>query len=128
MPYMEVYTVAHAWVLFEKLIHKMVVKKSNRKIMSAMCLLIAFKSTEAYGGYALNEEKFARLKQDLIQLIGYRPRQRFIFYELKVLSKLNFHITVPLKTILTHMHSIFTMIETTLSDYLGEEAYNEYLR
>ena len=43
--YIEIYTVAHAWVLFEKLIYEGLVKKNNRKIMAAICLLIAFKTT-----------------------------------------------------------------------------------
>jgi hypothetical protein len=48
---MEVYTVAHAWVLFEKLVYKGMVKKNNRRVIAAICLLIAFKQTEVYGGF-----------------------------------------------------------------------------
>jgi hypothetical protein len=46
-----VYTVAYAWVLFEKLIYKGIVKKHNRKLLVMLCILIAFKSIEAYGGF-----------------------------------------------------------------------------
>jgi hypothetical protein len=53
--YMEVYTVSQAWVMFEKLIYKGMVKKVNRRIIAGTCLLIAFKYTEVYGGFDKNE-------------------------------------------------------------------------
>eukprot|EP00347_Sterkiella_histriomuscorum_P010963 403374268 len=123
----EIYSIAQGWVLFEKLIYKGLVKKSNRKIMAAICLLIALKNNQIYGGYKSNEKTFAKFKQNLIEFIEKRPRQSYIYYELKILSKLNFYISVPLKIILQQIESILTTIDTSLSDYLGEEAYNEYL-
>lgn len=90
---------AHAWVLFEKLIYKGLVKKNNRKIMPAICLLIAFKFFEAYGGFKKNEEKFQKFNKDLVKFIGYKPRRSLIYYELKVLTKLNFNVAVPLRFI-----------------------------
>jgi len=69
-PYIDVYTVAYSWVLFEKLIYKSIVKKHNRKLLAALCLLIAFKCTEAYGGFELVKERFLKLKQDFRTFIG----------------------------------------------------------
>lgn len=40
----EIYSLAHSWVLFEKLIYKGLVKKNNRKIIAVACLLIALKN------------------------------------------------------------------------------------
>ena len=73
-PYIEVYTLAHAWVLFEKLIYRGIVKKHNRKIMAVTCLFIAFKYNDAYGGYENNEQWFQRFKGDLKDFIGYWPQ------------------------------------------------------
>ena len=52
---------ALAWVLFEKLVYKGIVKKHNRKLIAAMSLFVAFKGT-VYGGYALNEDRFQMLE------------------------------------------------------------------
>ena len=61
-PYIDVYTVAYAWVLFEKLIYKGIVKKHNRKLLAALCVLIAFKCTEAYGGFEQVQDRFLKLQ------------------------------------------------------------------
>ena len=110
-------------------------KKHNRKLMAVLCLLIAFKCTEAYGGFLANETRFMKLMADF-KTFGAKANQgekdRFlsrplIFYELKVLSALNFQTTVPLKFILPHLDAIIGMLDTSLPAYLGEEAYNELL-
>jgi hypothetical protein len=134
--------VAYAWVLFEKCIYKGIVKKHNRKLIAVLCLLIALKCTEAYGGFKSNEERFVKLKQDALHLIetdhhhhqgGDRTKDRslhrrpLIVYELKVLSALNFQTTVPLRFILPHMDSIMSILDTNMLDYLGEESYNEFI-
>jgi hypothetical protein len=50
-----------------------------------------------------------------------------IVYELKLLSALNFQTTVPLRYILPHMEAIMSILDTNMLDYLGEEAYNEFM-
>lgn len=47
--YGQVYTVAHGWVLFERLIYKNAVKKQNMRIYLATCLEISVKLIEHYG-------------------------------------------------------------------------------
>lgn len=47
--------------MFEKLIYKGMVKKHNRKIIAAICVLIAVKKIEMYGGHKLNQKKFKKL-------------------------------------------------------------------
>jgi hypothetical protein len=133
-------------VLFEKLIYKGIVKKSNRKRMVVMCILIAFKCIEAYGGFGSNEKRFKLLRQGFELFMGSDShanhaqkknvstkkkgrlfKKSLIYYELKILSALNFQTTIPIKYILPHMESIMTVLDTDLSDYLGEEAYNEFM-
>ncbi len=63
-PYIDLYTCAYAWVLFEKLVYLGVVRKLNRKLMVVMCILIAFKSIEVYGGFEANKKLFQKLKTD----------------------------------------------------------------
>jgi hypothetical protein len=41
--YIEVYSLAVAWILFEKLIQKNLVRKHNRRVYLATCILISFK-------------------------------------------------------------------------------------
>lgn len=43
-----------------------------------------------------------------------------------VLSRLNFHITVPLEFIMPHIESLMISLDTTLPDILGEESYKAY--
>ena len=79
------------------------VKKHNRRLVAAICLLLAFKQTEVYGGFKNNHKKFMRFKGDLEKFIKHPPRSSLKYYELKVLSMLNFHLTVPLKVIMPHI-------------------------
>jgi Cyclin, N-terminal domain len=118
--------VAYAWVLFEKLIYKGIVKKHNRKLVTVLCLLIAFKCTEAYGGFKANEQRFLKLMSDFKAFIGVETHHHhrkgndrylnkpLIVYELKLLSALNFQTTVPLRYILPHMEAIMTVLDTNL--------------
>ena len=120
-------------------------KKHNRKLVAAICLLIAFKCT-AFGGYELNEDRFHRLKNDIKILIGDQGGQHskkkkkvstgegynFLHrslkhYELRILSALNFQTEVPLAFIVPHMEAILNHIDVNLQDYLGEEAYNDFI-
>lgn len=48
--YMEVYTLSVAWILFETLILKNLVRKHNRRAYLATCILISFKQIQVYGG------------------------------------------------------------------------------
>ena len=69
-PYIDLYSVAHAWVLFERLIYKNVVKKHNRRRYLASCLQISIKLVELYGGVEANEEKLKKFNEDLYKFMG----------------------------------------------------------
>jgi len=89
--YVQIYTVAHAWVLFERLIYKNAIRKHNSRIYLSACLLISIKLIELYGGVHKNKGKLTKLNDDLKELINnqilYKPR---LEYELRVLALLHF--------------------------------------
>ena len=68
----EVYSVAHAWVLFERLIYKNVVKKHNRRRYLAACLRISVKLVEIYGDVKekVNQEEDNRQSRALLDKIN----------------------------------------------------------
>lgn len=63
--YVQLYSVAHAWVLFERLILKNVVRKHNRRIYLAICLLISIKLVEDVGEREAKKKKFGLLEKDV---------------------------------------------------------------
>ena len=48
-PYLELYSVAHSWVLFERLVYKNVVKSHNERNYLAACLKVSMKLYELFG-------------------------------------------------------------------------------
>ena len=64
-PYIEIYSIAHTWVLFERLIYKNVVKKHNRRAYLAACFLISVKIVELFGGTETNVDKLQNMRTDL---------------------------------------------------------------
>jgi len=51
-PHVQLYSIAHAWVLFERLILKNLVRSQDRRIYLAVCLLISIKIIEINGFFA----------------------------------------------------------------------------
>ena len=51
---MEVYTLAVAWILFETLIQKNIVRKHNRRFYLSTCIFISMKQIQVFGGYIDN--------------------------------------------------------------------------
>ena len=68
--YVQIYSVAHAWILFERLVYKNMIRKHNSRIYLSACMLISIKLVELYGGVDKNKEKLAELNDDLKELIG----------------------------------------------------------
>ena len=56
-PYIELYSIAHGWVLFERLIYKDVIKSHNMRIYLSACVRISVKLYELFGGYEAYSEK-----------------------------------------------------------------------
>lgn len=90
-PYVELYTVAHAWVLFERLIYKDVVRKHNRCIYLAICLYISIKLFDMNGTQREITRKLARLEPDMDALMrGQELTKNKLCYEIRVLAALHF--------------------------------------
>ena len=90
----EIYSVAHAWVLFERLIYKNVVTKHNRRRYLAACLLISVKLIEFHGGIEANYQKLKNINHDLHEFIKIGDRvtddKDMLYYEGKVMVALHF--------------------------------------
>ena len=69
--YGQVYTVAHAWVLFERLIIKGAIRKHSVRFYLAACLRISVKLIEYFGDVTNEEiaERTKKLDDDINQLL-----------------------------------------------------------
>lgn len=85
-------------------------------------------SKTAFAHLIIMFRNFERLNDDLIKFIRLVPKKPTIYYEIKVLSRLNFHTRVPLYIVQEHMFSILNMLDKSLLDYLGEEAYQYFIK
>ena len=68
-PYLELYSVAHAWVLFERLIYKGVVKSHNQRHYLAACLKISVKLYELFGSIDVYSQKLDSFNADVAKLL-----------------------------------------------------------
>ena len=68
--YVQIYSVAHAWILFERLVYKNAIRKHNSRIYLSACMLISIKLVELYGGVDMNRDKLSMLNDDLRELIA----------------------------------------------------------
>lgn len=127
---MEIYSLAIAWILFETLIQKGLVKKHNRRTILGTCILIAFKQQQVFGGFQDNEKNqtlFKQLNKDIARLQDKQQNQKITKYELIVLQTLNFHIRPPFFLIVKHIQSILTMLDESLEVILGSKSYHNYI-
>jgi len=67
-PHVQLYSIAHAWVLFERLILKNLVRKQDRRIYLAVCLLISIKIIEI-NGFFEGKARPLQLEKDINLLI-----------------------------------------------------------
>ena len=65
-PYIELYSVAHGWVLFERLIYKNIVKSHNMREYLAACVKISVKLYEFFGDNENYKERLKHLNNDLV--------------------------------------------------------------
>ena len=100
-PYLELYSVAHGWVLFERLVYKNVVKSHNRSQYLAACVKISVKLYECFGDLENYTEKLQSLNNDLLKFID-KMNDKSDFeikelssYEQRVMFALHFQPRVP---------------------------------
>ena len=119
---MQIYSLATAWVLFEKLIQMNIVRKHNRRAYLGTCILISLKQVQIYGGYYdndFNQAIFDQVNKDILRLLlNQKPEKPITTYERVILQTLKFHIRPPFFLIIKHMLSILTMIDKQLQDIL----------
>ncbi|KAI8333339.1 cyclin-like protein [Chlamydoabsidia padenii] len=114
---LEVSTLAHAYVYFEKLVIKNVVSKKNRKLIAACCLFLAFKVNEAKGTqcHSLLEAIDDELDEDSDEIHE---------HEFAVFADLEFNLYIPRREFMPHFERIFGHLETkSLASYLGDTSF-----
>ncbi|KAL7323713.1 hypothetical protein PS15p_210331 [Mucor circinelloides] len=110
---LEISSIAHAFVYFEKLIQKQIVTKQNRKLLAACCLFLATK---------VNEPKGLKLNT-LLEAISaelYVNSKDIRSHEFAVFADLEFNLYVPEREFMPHFDSIIqTWQIQCMEDYLG---------
>ncbi|KAI8376218.1 uncharacterized protein BYT42DRAFT_573815 [Radiomyces spectabilis] len=117
---LEISTLAHAYVYFEKLVIKNVVTKKNRKLIAGCCLFLANKINEAKGTHcgglleAIDEE----LDVDADDVYK---------HEFAVFADLEFNLYIPRREFMPHMERILKQLEyTDIKDLIGEDHFYEF--
>ncbi|KAI8148178.1 cyclin-like protein [Fennellomyces sp. T-0311] len=114
---LEVSSVAHAFVYFEKLVIKNVVTKKNRKLIAACCLFLATKVNEAKGSWF--EPLFDAIDDEL-DVDSKEIRE----HEFAVFADLEFNLYIRNSEFMPHFERIFQVLEyKSIEDYLGSSAF-----
>ncbi|GAN02139.1 conserved hypothetical protein [Mucor ambiguus] len=110
---LEISSIAHAFVYFEKLIQKQIVTKQNRKLLAACCLFLATKVNEP------KELKFDTLLEAISAEL-YVNSKDIRSHEFAVFADLEFNLYVPEREFMPHFDSIIqTWKIQCMEDYLG---------
>ncbi|KAI8988321.1 hypothetical protein BDF20DRAFT_321074 [Mycotypha africana] len=116
---LEISSVAHAYVFFEKLVIKNMVTKKNRKLIAACCLFLATKVNEAKGTW------FGPLL-DAIDDEFNVDAEEIHEHEFAVFADLEFNLYVPCREFMPHFERIFNHLEyKSIQDYLGNSSFYE---
>jgi len=111
---LEVSSVAHAYVYFEKLVIKNIITKKNRKLIAGCCLFLATK---------VNEPKGSRL-QPLLDAIDDEldiDSEEIREHEFAVFADLEFNLYVPRREFMPHFERICNELEMrSIEAYLGD--------
>ncbi|KAI9323659.1 cyclin-like protein [Dichotomocladium elegans] len=114
---LEVSSVAHAFVYFEKLVLKDVVTKKNRKLIAACCLFLATKMNEAKGTW------FEPLYQAIDDELDVDPKE-IREHEFAVFADLEFNLCIPSLEYMPHFERIFHVLDyKSMEDYLGSSSF-----
>ncbi|KAI9276331.1 hypothetical protein BC943DRAFT_332999 [Umbelopsis sp. AD052] len=111
---LEVSSVAHAYVYFEKLVIRNIITKKNRKLIAGCCLFLAVK---------VNEPKGSRL-QPLLDAIDDEldiDSEEILEHEFAVFADLEFNLYVPRREFMPHFERICSELELkSIEAYLGD--------
>ncbi|KAJ1332097.1 hypothetical protein BSLG_009030 [Batrachochytrium salamandrivorans] len=101
---LELSSVATAYVYFEKLVIKNVINKANRKVMGAVCLLLAVKINDP------KEVNYANLLETVDKVLDVSPKDVYNL-EFHVYAALSFTLFLPLWEVLPHLERIHEAAE-----------------
>ncbi|KAI7888981.1 uncharacterized protein EV154DRAFT_516165 [Mucor mucedo] len=119
---LEVSSVAHAYVYFEKLVVKNMVTKKNRKLLAACCLFLATKVNEAKGTW------FQPLLEAMDDELGVDAKE-IHEHEFAVFADLEFNLYVPRREFMPHFENIFRHLEyKSIGEYLNNSTFFEVHR
>ncbi|KAF0546651.1 cyclin-like protein [Gigaspora margarita] len=116
----ELSTVAKAYAYFEKLILKKVVIKYNRRLIGAICLLLASKANDPIG------MSYSPLLESLHKHLDVTTKE-ITEQEFAVFAALDFELYLPTSEFMPHFERIFTTLDyDNIQDYLGSNAFYEF--
>ncbi|RIB06968.1 hypothetical protein C2G38_2252924 [Gigaspora rosea] len=116
----ELSTVAKAYAYFEKLILKKVVNKSNRRLIGAICLLLASKANDPIG------MSYSPLLESLHKHFDVTTKE-ITEQEFAMFAALDFELYLPTSEFMPHFERIFTTLDyDNIQDYLGSNAFYEF--
>lgn len=116
-------TVAKAFVLFEKLVLRVLVNKVNRKLIGGCCLLLAVKANGDPSEVSLD-----LLFQSINEVLEV-TRKDLLAAEFAVFAALEFELIPPQNEYLPHLDRILTALDySNIQEYLGERMYTLWKR
>ncbi|KAI8878515.1 cyclin-like protein [Backusella circina FSU 941] len=115
---LELSSLSHAYVYFEKLIQKHIVTKKNRRLIAACCLFLATKINEPKGAWS-------QRVYDAISAEFNISSKDIKENEFPVFADLEFNLYIPRREFMPHLERIFQILELEVVDYLGSEAFYE---
>lgn len=116
---LEVSSLAHAFVYFEKLVIKNIVTKKNRKLIAACCLFLASKVNEAKGTW------FGPLLEAIDDELNIDAKE-IHEHEFAVFADLEFNLYVPRREFMPHFERILSHLENkSIQEYLGHSNFFE---
>jgi len=116
---LEISTCAVAFVYFERLLLRNQVNKANRKIIAAVCLLLAFKWAEGSGG--AQRQRLLSLTFSAMEKSFHAPRAAILKAEFPVLVALDLDLTVKTEHVLHHFRLCLSKLDTVPADYRNIE-------
>ncbi len=110
-----------AWSLFEKLVHKRFVRKSNRKVYLAICILLVHKfiQSDTKQHEQSVAELIARLRK--IDRNGDLFKKPVFKLELQVYTQLNFSLHVYYEHFASHFLSFLNMLDLNIHEHLSAD-------
>ncbi|CAG8495780.1 2091_t:CDS:10 [Dentiscutata erythropus] len=117
---LEISTVAKAYAYFEKLILKKMVNKFNRRLIGAICLVLASKVNDPIG------MSYSPLLESLHKHLDVTTKE-ITEQEFAVFAALDFELYLPTSEFMPHFERLFTTLDyDSTQDYLGSNPFYEF--